>query len=343
MKAIYFERHGEIAVLQYGDIPTPVPAPGEALIKVRAVALNHLDIWVRRGWPGLKLPMPHVGGSDIVGEVISLNGSSTLKVGERVFINPGMALADDPWVIRGEESVSPSYKIIGEDRAGGLAEFVTAPLSCVIPAPADLSDETLAARILVGTTCWRMLIKRGGLQKDESVLVVGSGGGVNSLSISLAHAMGAHVIALAGSRERCQRASELGAQQTICYRDNPNWAKEIIQMTGGNGVDLVIDNVGQATFPQSLRALKRGGRLVTVGNTSGFKIELDNRLIFGKQLSIIGSTMGSAEDLKDALFFMRSHNIGPVIDCVDTLENGIAQIARIERGEHFGKIVLKVP
>lgn len=342
MKAIYFERHGEIDVLQYGEIAAPTPAPGEALVKVRAVALNHLDIWVRRGWPGLTLPMPHVGGSDIVGDIVSVNGTSSLTTGERVFLNPGIAPANDPWAIRGEESVSPSYKIIGEDRAGGLAEFVTAPLSCVLPAPTDLSDETLAARILVGTTCWRMLVKRGSLQKEDTVLVVGSGGGVNSLSISLARAMGAQVIALAGSTERCQRAADLGAQQTLCYRDNPNWAKQVLQMTGGSGVDLVVDNVGQATFSQSLRALKRGGRLVTVGNTSGFKVEIDNRLIFGKQLSIIGSTMGSAEDLKDVMFFMRTHKIDPVIDCVDTLENGIAQIARMERGEHFGKIVLKV-
>lgn len=342
MKAIYFEHHGEIDALEYGEIPTPVPSPGEALIKVRAVALNHLDIWVRRGWPGLKLSLPHVGGSDIVGEVVSLNGKSSCKVGDRVFLNPGYTLIQDSWVIRGEESVSPSYKIIGEDRAGGMAEFVTAPISCILPAPAELSDETLAARILVGTTCWRMLVKRGALKKDETVLVVGSGGGINSLSISLARAMGAEVIALAGSDERCRHASDLGAHHTLCYRTNLQWAKEILRITDGAGVDIVVDNVGQATFAQSLRALKRGGRLLTVGNTSGYSIELDNRLIFGKQLSIIGSTMGSAEDLKDVLYFMQAHRISPVIDCVDTLENGIAQIARMERGEHFGKIVLKV-
>lgn len=351
MKAIFFESHGEINVLKFGELPDPEPGPGEALVRVKAVALNHLDIWVRRGWPGLSLQMPHITGSDVVGEVVKINGDSLiqpsptqpdlLQPGSKVVINPGIVTGEDEWVRRGEESVSPYYKILGEHRRGGLAEYVIVPLRNLFSFPATLSEEDAVAPLLVGLTSWRMLFHRGRLQPGESVLVVGSGGGVNSLSILLASTIGARVIALAGSAEKARRAVELGAETVINYNDHRNWAHEILKITKGRGVDLVIDNVGAATMGKSLRAVRRGGRIVTVGNTSGYDIPLDNRLVFTKQISLIGSTMGSTQDFIEAMPFIWRLPIHKIIDCVEPLANGIAMIQRIEQGEQIGKIVLK--
>jgi NADPH:quinone reductase-like Zn-dependent oxidoreductase len=341
MKAIFFESHGGIEVLKYAEIPEPKPKPGEALIKVRAVALNHLDIWVRRGWEGLHLKMPHITGSDIVGEIVAVNADSIWKSGTRVMINPGIVVGEDEWTRRGEESVSPLYKLIGEQVAGGLAEYVTVPIANVFKAPDGVPDEQVAAPILVGTTCWRMLTKRAALRPGETVLVVGSGGGVNSLAITFAKNMGATVFALAGSKEKAQRAEALGASFVINYKENRNWHVEVLKMTKGHGADIVIDNVGEETIGKSLRAVARGGRIVTVGNTSGYDVSFDNRLVFAKQISIIGSTMGSKQDFIDAMQFMTRHEIRPIIDRVEALKDGIKMIKHLEEGKQFGKIVLK--
>ena len=340
MKAIFFERHGEIEVLKYADVPKPEPKPGEALIKVKAVALNHLDIWVRRGWKGLHLEMPHIGGSDVAGEIVAVNAESNWRQGERVIVDPGINLVEDEWTRRGENSVSPGYKILGEHVRGGMAEFVTVPVQNVFRLPESISFEEGSAPLLVGTTCWRMLFKRGGLVAGESVLVVGSGGGVNSLSIVLAKAAGAKVYAIAGSKEKCAAALKLGADEVINYKDRRDWHVELLKITKGRGVDLVIDNVGAETFLKSLRAVARGGRVVTVGNTTGHEISLDNRLIFTKQISIIGSTMGSRQDFVDAMEFMWQRKIKPVIDSVSPLKDGIQQIKKMEEGNLFGKVVL---
>jgi NADPH:quinone reductase-like Zn-dependent oxidoreductase len=196
MKAIFFEQHGGIEVLKYADLPDPRPAAGEALIKVKAVALNHLDIWVRAGWKGLQLEMPHIGGSDIAGEIVSVNApDSNWSPGTRVIVNPGLVTMEDEFTRRGEDSLSPGYKILGEQLRGGFAEFITVPVANVFKTPEGILDEEAAAPLLVGTTCWRMLFKRAEVRPGESVLVVGAGGGVNSLSISLAHAAGALVYA----------------------------------------------------------------------------------------------------------------------------------------------------
>lgn len=340
MKAIFFEQHGEIDVLKYADLPDPVPQPGEALIRVKAVALNYLDIWVRRGWESLKLQMPHIGGSDIAGEIVSVNADSLWTPGTRVIVNPGVNLGEDEWTRRGEDSVSPAYRIIGEHLNGGFAEYVTVPIQNVFKIPDGVSDVEAAAPLLVGCTCWRMLFKRACLQAGQTVLVVGSGGGVNSLAIRLAHAAGAQVFALAGSEEKASRARELGADEVINYQTNTNWAVEILKITRGRGVDVVIDNVGQKTMPQSIRAVARGGKIITVGNTSGHSITIDNRFLFTKQISLMGSTMGSKQDFIDAMQFMWKNNIKPVIDRVVPLKDGIEAIHALEKGTHFGKIVL---
>lgn len=340
MKAIFFEQHGEVEVLKYGSLTDPKPAPGEVLIRVKAVALNHLDIWVRRGWEGLHLEMPHITGSDIAGDIVAVNADSVWSAGTRVIVNPGILTGEDEWTRRGEDSLSPGYRIIGEQVRGGLAEYVTVPVSNVFKIPDGISYEEACAPLLVGTTCWRMLYKRAELKAGDTVLVVGSGGGVNSLSIVFAKHSGATVYALAGGKEKVKAARELGAEHVIDYEKNPKWAVEIFKYTKGRGVDVVIDNVGAKTLPDSLRAVRRGGKVVTVGNTSGHKVTYDNRLLFTKQVSLIGSTMGSRQDFIDAMQFMWKQNIKPIISRVEKLKDGIKMIKYLEEGKQFGKIVL---
>lgn len=341
MKAIFFEQHGGPEVLKYGELPEPEVGMGEALIKVKAVALNHLDIWVRRGWEGLHLNMPHISGSDITGEIVKVNSDLTWSAGTAVMINPGILSGEDEWTRRGEDSLSPGYKIIGEQIPGGLAEYVKVPIQNVYKLPDGVSFEEGAAPLLVGTTCWRMLFKRAQLGPGESVLIVGSGGGVNSLSILFAKAIGAVPYVVCGGKAKSEAARKLGAAEVIDYRATPQWMVEVLKITKGRGVDVVIDNVGQSTFNMSLRSVRRGGRIVSVGNTSGWEIKFDNRLLFTKQVSLLGSTMGSRQDFIDAMQFMLVNKIKPVIDHVEALKDGIKMIERLEQGRQFGKIVLK--
>jgi NADPH:quinone reductase-like Zn-dependent oxidoreductase len=342
MKAIFFEKHGEIDTLKYAELPQPAPKPGEALIRVKAVALNHLDIWVRRGWQGLNLDMPHIGGSDVSGEIVSVNTpGTTWTPGTRVIVNPGILTSEDEWTRKGEDSLSPGYKILGEQVKGGLAEYVCVPVGNLFRLPDSVSFEDGAAPLLVGTTCWRMLFKRAQLRAGESVLVVGAGGGVNSLSILLAKAAGASVLALAGGSDKVDRAYRLGASSVIDYTTTLDWHTEVLKLTKGRGVDIVVDNVGSKTMPKSLRAVARGGRIVTVGNTKGYELSFDNRIFFTKQVSLIGSTMGSRQDFIEAMEFIFQNKIQIPIDSVAPLADGIKMIKRLEDGQQFGKIVLK--
>lgn len=341
MKAIFFEQHGDIEVLKYADLPVPEPKPGEALVRVRAVALNHLDIWVRKGWQGLSLPMPHIGGSDIAGEIVSVNADTVWTPGAKVLINPGVITSEDEWTRRGEESLSPGYKILGEQLRGGMAEFITVPIQNVFRMPEELSFEEAAAPLLVATTIWRMLFKRANLRAGETVLVVGTGGGVNSLTIPFAKAAGATVYALAGGAKKAELAIKLGAAQVIDYQKEARWPKELLKITRGRGVDVVVDNVGAPTIENSIRATARGGRIVTVGNTRGFDLRFDNRLLFTKQVSIIGSTMGSKQDFLDALQFMMTNSIRAPLDRVEPLSEGIRMLQYLEEGKQSGKIVLR--
>lgn len=342
MKAIFFERHGEIDTLKYADLPQPEPKLGEALVRVRAVALNHLDIWVRRGWKGLTLDMPHITGSDVAGEVVAVNSpGTTWTKGARVIINPGIITHDDEWTRKGDDSLSPGFKILGEQLKGGMAEYVCVPVANLYKLPDTVSFEEGAAPLLVGLTCWRMLFKRAQLRPGETVLVVGAGGGVNSLAILLAKAAGASVIALSSTADKIEKARRLGASTVIDYTQYQDWHAEVLKITKGRGVDVVVDNVGGKTFAKSLRAVARGGRIVTVGNTKGYELSFDNRLLFTKQVSLIGSTMGSRADFTEAMEFLFNNGIKIPIDTVAPLSEGLKMIKRLEDGQQFGKIVLK--
>jgi NADPH:quinone reductase-like Zn-dependent oxidoreductase len=342
MKALYFSQHGERDQLEYGELPDPEPGHGEVLVEIRAAALNHLDIWIRRGWPGLKLALPHVGGSDGAGLVAALGpGVSGFEVGERVVIDPGVSTIEDEWTRRGLDSVSPGYQILGESRSGTLAERIAIPALNLMRIPDGFSFTEACAPLLTGLTAWRMLMVVGRLRAGESVLIVGAGGGVNSIAIQLAKLAGATVYALTSSPEKIRRAIDLGADEVLDYRADPNWSKAIFKLTGRRGVDIVVDNVGQATVDQSLRSLARGGRLLTVGNTSGFNYEIDIRMMFVKQVSWLGSTMGSHQDFRDVMRLVWDRKLRPVIDRVMPLRDGREAVGVVEEGQQFGKVVLE--
>ena len=343
MKALCFREHGDLSVLRYDDVPRPHPGPDEILVRVRATALNHLDVFVRRGWPGLNLQMPHWGGSDIAGEIAELGqGVTGWGVGERVVVDPGITTHNDEFVRRGEHSLSPGYVILGEHVRGGHAEFVAVPSENIVALPEAWDYAAAAAPLLVSLTAWRMLIHQARLRAGESVLVVGAGGGVNSMAIQIAKLAGARVYALTSTEEKERRARELGADVVLNYRRDRQWSRTIYRLTDKRGVDVVVDNVGQATLPDSMRAVARGGRIVIVGNTSGPHAEIDTRYLFGKQISLIGSTMGNHQDFRDVMDHLWAGNLQPVVDQVMHLSEGKRAFEILESGEKFGKIVLTV-
>jgi len=341
MKSVFFESHGEIDVLRYGNVPDPVAAAGQAVVKVKACALNFLDIWVRRGWPGLKLEIPHWCGADVAGEIAALGpGVSGWTVGQRVVVDPGISRTEDEFTRRGQVSVSPGYSVLGEHVRGGAAEYVAVPTANLAPVPEGLDFPAAAAPLLVGLTAWRMLIDRAGLKPGESVLVVGAGGGVNSIAVQVAKLAGASVLVVAGDAQKAAKALELGADAVI-DRSKTDWVREVLKITGKRGVDVVVDNVGRATLAGSMQAVARGGRIVIVGNTSGPRAEIDIRYIFGKQISLIGSTMGSHQDFRTVTDLLWKGKLKPVVDRVFPLSEGIEAYRRMEAGGHFGKILLQ--
>jgi NADPH:quinone reductase-like Zn-dependent oxidoreductase len=340
MKALYFEEHGDLDVVKYGDVPDAKPAAGEVLIRVRACAINFLDIWVARGWPGLKLEMPHWCGADVAGEIVELGEDvAGWQVGQRVVVDPGVTLFEDEYTRRGLDSVSPGYHVLGENRRGGAAEYLAIPAGNLAAMPDDKDFAEAAAPLLVSLTAWRMLMHQAGLRAGETVLVVGAGGGVNSVAIQIAKLAGATVYTVASNAEKAEQARKLGAD-FVLDRSQVEWGKEIYKLTGKRGVDVVVDNVGKATLVTSMQAVTRGGRIVIVGNTSGPRAEIDIRFIFGKQISLIGSTMGSHQDFQDVLNFLWEGKIKPVIHQVLPLSEGKEAYKMMEEGKHFGKIVL---
>jgi len=341
MRAIGFTEHGDLSKMTLLELPRPEPGPGEVLVEMKASAYNRLDIWVREGWPGLKLRLPHISGSDGAGVVAALGpGVTGFRIGERVAIDPGVSTAEDEFTARGLHSLSPGYKILGEHLPGLHADYAVVPAQNLLPLPEHVSFEEAAAAGLVYLTAWRMLIHRAQIRPGESVLVLGAGGGVNSAAIQIARLAGCTVYATTSSEAKMEQARALGAEVVLNYKTDPAWSKAIYRLTGKAGVDVVVDNIGAATLPDSMRAVKRGGRIVIVGNTSGPKTTLDTRFIFGKQISLIGSTMGNHQDYRAVMELVFAGKLKPVIHTVMPLTEGIAAMALLERGEQFGKVVL---
>lgn len=341
MKALGFKQHGHIEVMQLFDAPIPKPGSGEVLIEVKVSAFNHLDIWVREGWPGLNLALPHIAGSDAAGIITEIGPEvKHLQMGQRVAINPGINLWDDEFTARGDQSESPGFRILGEHFPGTHAEYVVIPAKNCILLPDQIPFEMAAAVGLVGMTAWRMLMQRAQMHLGQRVLIIGAGGGVNSLAIQLAKLAGCEVFTVTSTEEKMQKAQALGADVILNYRSNTDWAKELLRLTEKQGFDIVVDNVGKATLTNSLKLAKRGGKIVIVGNTSGPITELDLRYIFSKQISLIGSTMGNHGDYLQVMNLLFQGKLTPVIDCKIPLEDGISAMQKLEQGEQFGKILL---
>ncbi|MHB1261784.1 MAG: zinc-binding dehydrogenase [Thermoplasmatota archaeon] len=339
MKAAYFESHGKLDVLKVGDLPNPPLGEHDVRLRVKACALNHLDIFVREGWPGLKLPLPHIGGTDLAGVVVEVGAAAKgVKVGDEVLVNPGLNSEAGP---DGEQRIPDQPSIVGETRWGGLAEECVVPATHVLPKPDNLSWEEAAALPLAAITAMQMVKRKGRVKRGDKVLVVGAGGGVAVMAVQIAKALGAWVCATTGGPEKVAKVRKLGADHVIDYKADPEWSKAAFLASGKTGYDVVIDSSGQATFKGSVRALRNGGRLVICGSTTGPLGELDLRVIFWKQLSILGSTMGVPQDLKDALQMVRSGHLRVFVDSVWSLDQVVEAQAKMERSEQFGKIVLR--
>ncbi len=349
MKAVLFYQHGGPEVLEYTDFPTPEPKPGEALVRLHAAALNRVDVMVRNGWPGLKLEMPHINGEDGAGEVVALppfsektgGAEEGLRVGDHVVIDANLGCGKCEFCLAGKDNMCREWHLLGETVRGTYAEYVSLPVKQLYRLPSDFDFHQAAAAALVYQTAWHSLVKRGNLQKGESVLVVGAGGGVNTASIQIAKYMGAQVLVVGSNAKKLQMAESIGADVLIDRSKEEDWSKAAFMATDKRGVDVVVDNVG-TTFMQSLRALRKGGRLLTVGSSGGPRFEIDNRFIFAKHLSLIGSTMSPLSDFREVMDLIVAGKLKPVIDKTYTLKDAAAAQERLWRSENFGKITLDI-
>ncbi len=342
MKAVLFNQHGGPEVLQYTDVRTPIPKPGEALVKLKAAALNHMDITVRNGWPGLRLELPHINGADGAGEIAALGeGISELQVGDHVVINANLGCGKCRECLAGWDNRCREWNLLGETVRGTYAENVSLPVRQLYKLPLEFDFHAAAAAALVYQTAWHSLITRGSLQAGETVLIVGASGGVNSASIQIAKFSGAQVIVVGSNSEKLKLAGSLGANFLIDRSVETDWAKTVYLATGKRGVDIVVDNVG-TTFNMSLRTLRKGGRLLTVGNSGGAKFEIDNRFIFARHLSIIGSTMSPLRDFNTVMELVVAGKLKPVLDTTFALKDAAAAQKRLGDGDQLGKITLAI-
>lgn len=341
MQAIGFRQHGQLEQIELLDLPQPEPGPGEALIAVQAAALNRLDLWVLEGWPGLRLKLPHIMGCDAAGVVTAVAPDVTaVNVGDRVVVNPTASCGACPFCQNGRDHMCDQFAIFGEHLPGFYAERQAVPARNLLKLPDHFPFDKAAAASLVYVTAWHSLIDRGRLQAGEDVLIVGAGGGVNSAAIQIARLAGAGTIYVVGSSaEKLALARRLGADVTI-NRHDEDWGRAIHRLTHKQGVDIVVDNVGAATYARSLRALRKGGRLLTVGNTSGPTFELDNRYLFVRHLDIIGSTMGPRASYEKVMGLVFDGRLDPVIDTVYPLRDGLTALRRLAAGDAAGKLLI---
>jgi NADPH:quinone reductase-like Zn-dependent oxidoreductase len=340
MKAVLFHEHGGPDVLQYEDAPEPRIKPNEVLLEVKACALNHLDVWTRSGLPGVKIEMPHILGNDVAGIVREVGEFvSWVSVGDEVMLQPGVSCGHCLECLSGRDNLCREYDIIGYRRDGGYAEFVSAPAVNVIPKPQNLSWAEAAAIPLVTLTAWHMLVTRANVQPGEDVLVHAAGSGVGSMGIQIAKLRGARVIATASSDEKLAKARELGADEVVNYTGT-DWPKEVKRLTDKKGVDVVFEHTGAATWPGSIAALKTNGRLVTCGATSGFDAQTDLRQVFYRHLNLLGSFMGSKAELLEAMKFVETGRIRPVVDQTLPLSEARRAHLLMEDRAQFGKLVL---
>jgi NADPH:quinone reductase-like Zn-dependent oxidoreductase len=341
VKATIFRQHGGPEVLEYTDVPDPSIRADEVLLEVKACALNHLDIFVRKGMPGIEIPLPHILGNDIAGVVKEVGELVTwAKPGDEVMVQPGVSCGHCQACLSGQDNLCRQYDIIGYRRNGGYAELVAVPGANIIPKPAKLSWAEAAALPLVTVTAWHMLVTRANVQPGEDVLVHAAGSGVGSVAIQIAKLRGARVITTASSDEKLAKARDLGADETINY-SRDDWPREVKRLTERRGVDVVVEHTGAETWPGSIAVLKNNGRLVTCGATSGYDARTDLRQVFYRHLTLLGSFMGSKAELLEAMKFVAQGKIRAVVDRVLPLSEARQAHELMESRGQFGKIVLE--
>jgi NADPH:quinone reductase-like Zn-dependent oxidoreductase len=342
MKAIVMEHHGDPSVLEFKDHPEPAIGTNEVLVRVRACALNHLDLWVRRGLPGVLIPMPHVPGSDVAGEIAKAGADvRDVKIGQKVVLAPGVTCGHCPACIAGQDNRCREFTNLGYRIDGGCAEFVRCPAVNCMPYPENLDWVNGAAVPLVYLTAWHMLVNRAEIQPGENVLVLAAGSGVGMAAVQIAKFFGARVIATAGSEAKLAKARELGADEVV-HQGKMEIDKEVRRLTGNRGADIVFEHVGTATWGKSVKSLAQSGRVVTCGATTGYEANLDLRFLFSRQLSLLGSYMGTKDELRTVLKLIAQGRFKPIVDKVFPLEECAAAHAYLEAGQQFGKVVLTV-
>ena len=342
MKAAVFYKPGGPEKIQLGEVPNPQIDHDQVLIQVKACSLNHFDLLVLREADPDNFTFPFWGGADIAGVVAELGESVyQFKLGDRVVVNPSLYCGQCEHCIAGEESQCNSYGIIGDSVPGGFAEYIAVDETNLMKLPEQVSFEAAAATPLVYQTAWRALISQASIRPNDDVLILGASGGVGSASIQIAKLAGANVIAVTSSKNKILSAKQMGADFVLNRKSGDYWG-ELAALTNNRGVDVVLENVGAATWAQSLRSLVKGGRLVTCGRTTGHLAETDIRLIFWNQLRIIGSTMANRKEFTDVMQLIFQGKLSPVIDTVFPLEQANRAYQRLHVGEQFGKIVIKI-
>lgn len=341
MRCVVVRGHGGPEVLEFEERPAPVAGPGEVRVKVAAVAMNHLDTWVRRGVPGHKFPLPLVPGSDVAGTVDSVGaGVQGWKPGDRVAVAPGVSCGTCRACLSGRDQLCPRCGILGETRDGGCADFLVIPARNLIALPESLAFPDAAAVSLVFLTAWHMLVERSEIRPGEDVLVHAAGSGVGTAAIQIARLWGARrIIAVASTDEKLEKARALGATHGINSKTQ-DIAAEVKKLTEKKGVDLVVEHTGADTWEASMRSAKWGGRIVTCGATSGSEVKLDLKILFFKSLSLLGSTMGGQGELREVWEHVRAGTLKPVVDVTWPLSRVREAHERMARREQFGKIVL---
>ena len=342
VRAVRIHRHGGTEVLSVEEAPEPRPGPLDALVRVHACALNHLDVWVRQGIPGIAIPLPHTLGSDIAGRVVAVGkGVTGVELGSDVIVAPGLSCGLCHACLAGADNLCLSFSILGYQVPGGYAELVSVPAINLMPKPARLSFEEAASVPFVFQTAWHMLVERAQVRPGEDVLVQAAGSGVGIAAVQIAKLLGANVIATASTEAKLKKARQLGADHTVNYAKKDFYA-EVKRITGKKGVEVVLEHIGGRTFEESMLCLARNGRLVTCGATAGGAVTVDLRYVFTRQLTITGSNMGSKGELLSLLPHLESGRLKPVVDRVLPLAEA-AQAHRLMMDRAgFGKLVLKV-
>ena len=341
MRAACIYENGDLECIRVDDLEEPQPADNEVVVEVRAAALNHLDIWVRRGRPGHELHFPHILGSDATGVVVEKGSAVDMtRIGDEVVINPGLSCNMCEFCRRGEHSECLHFGLVGLNRPGAFAERIAVPERNVFPKPGRLSYEEAAALPLAHLTAWRMLVSRAQMRPGETVLIHGVGGGVALAALQLTKLFGGVAIVTSSSDDKLDRARDMGADFTINYVKQPGVDVEVKDLTHGRGVDIALDTTGGATWPINFGAVRRGGRIVHCGVTTGAEATVNISALYWNHITVMGSTMGSDEDFRQLLKASESAELRPVIDVILPLEHALEATSRMEEGRQFGKIVL---